>query len=144
MNSSQALSAALPIIWPPLPFFLSASIAATYIFTAPTCTTTILHYYTDLEPYALIAEFQHFIPRFNKTSSLCGPHSGDRGWKEVQRHDNFKENSDMSTHHEEGGWPRASLCTISVWCKYNKQPWYIVKFSFSQNLIFLHVDGFAY
>ncbi len=33
------------------------------------------------------SEFQHFIPRFNKTSLLCSPHSkrGDRGWKEAQR-----------------------------------------------------------
>jgi hypothetical protein len=49
-------------------FFLSASTAATYIFTAPTCTTTII----SLEPCALNAEFQHFILRFNKISLLCG------------------------------------------------------------------------
>ncbi len=40
-------------------FSLSACTAATYIFTAPTCTTTII----SLEPCALNAEFQHFIPR---------------------------------------------------------------------------------
>jgi hypothetical protein len=39
------------------PFFLSASTAATYIFTAPTCTTTII----TLKLCALNAEFQHFI-----------------------------------------------------------------------------------
>jgi len=33
------------------------------IFTAPTCTTTIL---TLVEPCALNAKFQHFIPGFNK------------------------------------------------------------------------------
>jgi hypothetical protein len=43
-------------------FFLSARIAAIYIFTAPACTTIII----TLEPCALNAEFQHFIPRFNK------------------------------------------------------------------------------
>jgi hypothetical protein len=45
---------------------VSASTAATYIFTAPTCTTTII----TLEPCALNAEFQHFILRFNKISLL--------------------------------------------------------------------------
>jgi hypothetical protein len=53
-----------------LSFFLSASTAATYIFTAPTCTVTI----TTLECSALNAEFQHFIPRFDKISFLCGYH----------------------------------------------------------------------
>jgi hypothetical protein len=43
-------------------FFLSPSPAATYIFTAPTCTATII----SLEACALYAEFQDFIPRFNK------------------------------------------------------------------------------
>jgi hypothetical protein len=33
------------------------------------------NYYNYLEPCALNAEFQHFIPKFNKTSFLCGPHS---------------------------------------------------------------------
>ncbi len=36
--------------------------AATYIFTAPTCTTTII----TLKPCSLNAEFQYFIARFNK------------------------------------------------------------------------------
>ncbi len=31
------------------------------------------NYYNYLEPCALNAEFLHFIPRFNKTSLLCGP-----------------------------------------------------------------------
>jgi predicted naringenin-chalcone synthase len=38
---------------------MSAFSAATYIFTAPTCRTTII----ALEPCALNAEFQHFILR---------------------------------------------------------------------------------
>jgi hypothetical protein len=41
---------------PVFPFFLSASTAATYIFTAPSCTTTII----TLEPCTLNAEYQHF------------------------------------------------------------------------------------
>jgi hypothetical protein len=45
-----------------LSFFLSASTAATYRFTTPTCTTTLI----ILEHCALNAEFQHFILRFNK------------------------------------------------------------------------------
>jgi hypothetical protein len=36
-----------------LSFFLSVSTAATYIFTAPTCTANIIHF----EPSALNAEF---------------------------------------------------------------------------------------
>jgi hypothetical protein len=72
----------------PLSFFLSASTAPTYIFTAPTCTTAII----TLEPCALNAEFQHFILRFNKISftleiplkeGIRGESRGDRGWKRV-------------------------------------------------------------
>ncbi len=52
----------------PLSFSLSAFTVATYVFTAPTCATTII----TLEPCALNAEFQHFILRFNKIFLLCG------------------------------------------------------------------------
>jgi hypothetical protein len=52
----------------PLSFSLSTSAAATYIFSIPTCTTTII----TLEPCALNVEFQHFILNFNKVSLLCG------------------------------------------------------------------------
>ncbi len=51
--------------------FLNASTPATDIFTAPTCTTTII----TLQPCALNAEFQHVISRFDQVSLLCGPHS---------------------------------------------------------------------
>ncbi len=59
-----------------LSFFLNAATAAaTYIFTAPNCTITVISF----EPRALNAEFQHFISelqrfilRFNKMSLLCG------------------------------------------------------------------------
>ncbi len=47
-------------------FFLIASTAATYIFTAPNCTTTVI----GLEPCALNAEYQHFVLRFIKMSFL--------------------------------------------------------------------------
>ncbi len=62
---------------------MSTSIAVTYIFTAPTCTTTII----TLEPCALNAEFQHFIPRFNKNFLPLGTSlkEGIGGWKEAQR-----------------------------------------------------------
>jgi hypothetical protein len=55
---------------PVFPFFLSASTAATYIFTTRTCTTAII----TLLPCALNAEFQHFILRFNKILLLCAYH----------------------------------------------------------------------
>jgi hypothetical protein len=72
-----------------LSFFLSASTAATYIFTAPNCTTTII----NLESCALNAEYQHFIP---SCSISCWDllkclyfvdttETGDRGWNEAQR-----------------------------------------------------------
>ncbi len=60
--------------------FLFLCTAATYIFTAPSCTTTII----TLERCALKAEFQHFTPRFDKISLLCRYHwkIGDRGRKQ--------------------------------------------------------------
>jgi hypothetical protein len=51
-------------------WILSACTAPTYIFTARTCTTSII----TLKPCALNAEFHHFILRFNKISILCGYH----------------------------------------------------------------------
>ncbi len=64
----------------------STSIAATYIFTASTCTSTII---------TSNAEFQHFIPRFIKTFSYFADltQRGDSEWKEAQRRwrqDDFK------------------------------------------------------
>jgi hypothetical protein len=43
-------------------FSIGLASAVTYIFTAPTCTITIITH----ELCALNAEFQHFILRFNK------------------------------------------------------------------------------
>jgi hypothetical protein len=50
-----------PEFHPCLSFFLSASTAATKIFTAPTCTATII----PLELCALNAEIQHFVMSFS-------------------------------------------------------------------------------
>jgi hypothetical protein len=70
-----------------LSFFLSASSAARYIFTSPSCTTTII----SLDPCALNIKFQHFILRFNKISLVrryhpktgygvkAGPKTGRQG-----------------------------------------------------------------
>jgi len=43
------------LFWHPFSFPMSATIAATYIFTVPTCTTTI----TTLEPCADLIKFPH-------------------------------------------------------------------------------------
>jgi len=65
-----------------LSFFLSASTAATYIFTAHNCTTTII----SLKPSALNAEYQHFILSLLKCLYFADTtERGDRGWKEAQR-----------------------------------------------------------
>jgi hypothetical protein len=64
-NFGGKLSFILSFLFPERP-----STAATYIFTAPTRTTTII----TLEPCALNAEFQHFILRFNTISLLCRYH----------------------------------------------------------------------
>ncbi len=67
----------------------------TYNFTAPTCTSTI----TILEPCALNAEFQHFIPKFNKNfltlqiplkERIVGKSRGDT---EGQTEGDFTDNS---------------------------------------------------
>jgi hypothetical protein len=60
-----------PVLTPSFSFFLSASIAATYIFHC----SYMYNYYNYLKPCALNTEFQHFIPRFNITSLFCRPHS---------------------------------------------------------------------
>ncbi len=82
-------------ISPCLSFSLSASTATTYIFIAPTCRTTEI----TLESYALNAEFQHFIPRFNKISSLYGyTERWVWGWKEAQRQGDFMNNLSIYTY----------------------------------------------
>jgi hypothetical protein len=65
-----------------------------YIFTAPTCTTTII----TLKPCALNAKFQYFILRFNKISLLCGCHwkrgeGAKAGPKTGRREGHFMDNS---------------------------------------------------
>jgi hypothetical protein len=49
-------------------FSIAPPLLLIYIFTAPTCKATII----SLEPCALNADFQHFIPGFNKVSLLYG------------------------------------------------------------------------
>jgi hypothetical protein len=49
-------------VWSCLSFIVSASTAATHIFTVPNCTIIII----GLVPCAVNAEFQYFILRFNK------------------------------------------------------------------------------
>jgi len=65
-------------------FFLSSSTAATYIFTDPNCTITII----TLGPCPFHAELQHFILRFIKMSffALEIPRKeGIRGERRAQR-----------------------------------------------------------
>jgi len=63
---------------------------ATFIFSAPTCTTTII----TLEPCALNAEFQNFILGFNKLPYFADiTERGDRRRKEAQRQGDFTDNS---------------------------------------------------
>ncbi len=73
-----------------LSFCLNASTAATYIFTAPNCTTTTI----SLKPCALnAAEYPHLIISCSISYwdlSKClyfadTNERGDRGWKEAQR-----------------------------------------------------------
>jgi len=62
-------------------FFPEHLQVATYILNAPTCITIIM----TLKPYALNAEFQHFILRFNKISLFANTtERRDRGWKQAQ------------------------------------------------------------
>ncbi len=78
-----------------LSFFLSASTAATYIFTAPNCTTTII----SLKPCA-------FHTQFMPSSSIsywdlikCLHFTTERGyrrWKEAQIQGYFTDNSIIS------------------------------------------------
>jgi hypothetical protein len=93
---------------------MSACTAATYIFTAPTCTTII-----TLEPCALNAEFQHFIPRFNKISLLCRPLKERIGG---ETEGDFKDNSNVSKslaietmERQLGYWMMPCLLSIQSW-----------------------------
>jgi hypothetical protein len=71
-----------------LSFLLSASTAATYILTAPNCTTTII----NLEPCALNAALNFSISYWDLIKCLhfvdtTEREREDRGWKEPQRQD---------------------------------------------------------
>jgi len=54
---------------------MSASVAPTYIFTTPNCTTTII----SLKPRAFNVELEHFILRFNKMTLRIPLKEGIRG-----------------------------------------------------------------
>jgi len=54
--------------------FASASTILLHIFSLLLVQFTIISFEPSLEPSPLNAEFQHFIPRFNKISLLCGHH----------------------------------------------------------------------
>jgi hypothetical protein len=73
MGSPKGLARSQSIVWTnpfPGPILNHERLHCCYIYicTAPTCTISII----TLKPCALNAEFQHFIPRFNKISILCG------------------------------------------------------------------------
>jgi hypothetical protein len=75
-----------------LSFFLSACTAVTYIFTATTCTATIISF----EPSALNAEFQQFIPNLIKFPYFTDTiKRGVWGRKEAERQGDFIDNSNM-------------------------------------------------
>jgi hypothetical protein len=108
-----------------LSFFLRASTAATYIFTAPNCATTIIH----LEPRALNAEFQYFVLScsisywdlikclyFRDTTER-----GDRGWKDAQRQGEDKVTLQIT-----------QICTINFSSFQNGRKKYI---TFMKNLV---------
>jgi len=68
----------LSFVYPEHPFILSALNAATYIFTGPTYSSTIITF----NPFTLNAEFQHFIKRFNKFHHFAdATERGDKGLK---------------------------------------------------------------
>jgi hypothetical protein len=80
-------------------FSWAPAIAVTYIFTAPTCTTTII----ILEPCALNAESQHFIPSFNQNFlTLLIPLKERIGTKAEEigggTEGDFTDNSNVQTH----------------------------------------------
>jgi hypothetical protein len=60
------------LFWPSRSFFLQHLHCCSLYFH---CSYLYNYYYIYLEHCALNAKFQHFIPRFNKTSLLCWPHS---------------------------------------------------------------------
>ncbi len=65
------------------------------IFIAPTCKTTII----SVELCALNADFQHFIPKFNKILLFYGYlWKKGLGWKEAQRQGDFKNNFSIYTY----------------------------------------------
>ncbi len=102
-----------------LSFFLSASTAATYIFSALPYTITII----SLQPCALNADFEHFLlscsisywdlikcPYFADTTER-----GDRGWKEVQRQGEDKVTLQITLLYHLEIWIKLVFSALSVW-----------------------------
>ncbi len=101
--------------WPrPLSYFMSTSTLLAYIFTAPTCTTTII----TLKPCALYAEFQHCIPKFYIKLPYFADltQRGDRGWQEAQRQGDLKENSTIAIYICLFQWYFVWLFSLSYIC----------------------------
>ncbi len=92
---------------PCLSFFFSASTVAAYIFIAPTCKATII----NLELFALNADFQHFIPKFNEISLLYGyPWKKGLWWKEAQRQGEFTNNLSIFIYMPQTIYTRLCKC----------------------------------
>ncbi len=73
-------------------FFLSAPSDATYIFTGPTCTITII----TLEPYLVHLMLSFSISYWELIKFPCFADTterGDRGWKQAQSQGDFMDNS---------------------------------------------------
>jgi hypothetical protein len=80
------LSLSFILFWAPLSIYLSASTAATYTFTAPIYTTSII----TSNPKHLCINNPDLL-KFNYFADLT--QTGIGGWKEAQRHGDFNENS---------------------------------------------------
>ncbi len=53
----------------------------------------LYNYYNCLEPCVLNAQFQHFIPRFNRIPYFAYTAArGDSGWMQAQRQGDFRDN----------------------------------------------------
>jgi hypothetical protein len=74
---------------PVFPFSLAPPLLLHIFSLVPTSNSTII----SLEPCALNADFQHFIPKLNKISLFYGyPWKKGLGWKEAQRQGEFTNN----------------------------------------------------
>jgi hypothetical protein len=95
--------------------FFSASTVPAYIFTALTSKATII----SLEPCALNADFQHFIPRSNKIF-LTLWYTWKKGleWKEAQRQGDFTKKFSIYTYMPQNIY----MGCVNVFDKYLHRP----------------------